>query len=113
LFWHALIGHPGAESAGASLAFTCAHCEELEQPSLRINNMAAQRASREDLEEDRLRENSQLLRGHTTLSFGTYRGLVMLYFNEFTLNLAMNDAQLEMVIAGLRAQQTKLRDEQA
>ncbi len=108
--WCAIKMHPGAgtkDCAGCDLC--CAHCRELER-STHSNLMSAQHTV-EKVETDKLQENSLLLRGRTAVSFGNYNGLVMVYFDSFTINLGMSDQHVEWFIANLRAQQEQLKNE--
>ena len=109
--WCALRGHPG--SRALECAFECARCDELDKQLkmvMTINRLELQ-PSLEHIELEKLRINSLMLRGQTTITFGHINGMVMVYLSEFTLNFAMDSEQIDWFIAGLRAEQEKLKNE--
>lgn len=86
-------------------AFHCHHC------STQRSNLMLNQPTMEAVELAKLQANSKLLRGNTAVSFGHYNGLVMVYFDSFTLNIAMTEQHVEWFCENLRAQQEQLKNE--
>jgi extradiol dioxygenase family protein len=108
--WCAIKMHPGAGTKNcAGCGLCCEHCRELERST--HSNLLGKQPTMEEVETAKLQANSKLLRGRTVITMGHHNGLVMVYFDSFTLNLGMTAEDVEWFCEGLREQVELMKNE--